>query len=625
VSHMPTMYRKDTIRAAGSILLLVATLPFFAYFVLPIVTATLLVFALLALGAVLLYRSITRRFEQERHQLLATQQQLTTTISNQSWIEAALRSSEARFRQLAEHIDEVFWMASPIFDQVLYVSPAYERVWGRSIADLYDCPHQLLDAVHADDRVRVQRWLSEPEQSPLGQEYRVVQPNGTTRWVWSRAFPIRNEQGEVYRVAGLAQDITERKLIALALEENATAVRRLYSIAAAQQLGFNARAEALLEMGCQRFGLPNGVLSCISDDQLRVLAARTADGSIAAGDVLPLANTYCSATIQQRQPLSIAHAGVAAWRNHPCYANLQLETYIGTPVVVNGAMYGTLCFMDSTPRITGFTANDEDILCLMAEWISGEIERRSAEDRLAQQHQLLEAELRRAADTQAALLPQTVPTLPGFEIAAECLPALEVGGDFYDWQEVGNGVLSLRLSDVMGKGMPAALLMTTVRATLRAVVRASPPSEAMRYVVAALDEDLLRADRFVTLFLAQLDTKTRQLRYVDAGHGHAFVRRADGRVEQLLPRSLPVGVLADAVYSEGTFTFEAGDALILYSDGLIDARPDLALDHETLARQLMGAQSALAMVDRCIALLGSVGVPPDDVTILVLRCCDTPI
>lgn len=239
---------------------------------------------------------------------------------------------------------------------------------------------------------------------------------------------------------------------------------------------------------------------------------------------------------------------------------------------------------------------------------------------LEEKHHQFQIELVRAADVQAGLLPRSFPSIAGFELAAECAPAREVGGDFYDWQQPAPHRLSLWLCDVMGKGMAAALLMATVRAVMRAVVRGSFPVEALGYITAALEEDLFQSDRFVTLFIAHLDTQTRQLSYVDAGHGLAFVRRANGDAETLGVRGLPLGVLPDEHYVEASVTLQPGDALVVYSDGLIDALPDLDLTPEFLSRQLEGAHSALAMVDRLVTLLAPVGTPPDDVTLLVLYC-----
>src|SRR3712207_5257647 len=110
------------------------------------------------------------------------------------------------------------------------------------------------------------------------------------------------------------------------------------------------------------------------------------------------------------------------------------------------------------------------------------------------------------------------------------------------------GFLTLTLGDVMGKGMPAALLMATARAALEAVARHSPPAAAIQTVSAALERDLERSGSFITLFHAEADVATRCLEYVDAGHGHAFLARADGSVEALGPRGLPLGVLPEHGY-----------------------------------------------------------------------------
>ena len=238
--------------------------------------------------------------------------------------------------------------------------------------------------------------------------------------------------------------------------------------------------------------------------------------------------------------------------------------------------------------------------------------------RLDEQRRQLEAELARAGTVQAELLPRDQPTITPFELAARCIPAREVGGDFYDWQGLAPGDLWLTLADVMGKGMPAALWMATVRTAMRAVVRESPPAIAMRYVARALEPDLARAEAYVTLFLARLEGATRRLTYVDAGHGHVFVRRANGNAELLPTRGLPVGILPDEEYRQGEIIFAPGDALILYSDGLIDARPDLPLDAAFLTNHLAGAATAEALVARLIALGEAGGALPDDLTVVVV-------
>ncbi len=125
--------------------------------------------------------------------------------------EEALRSSEERFRQIAENIHEVFWMTDPDKHAMLYISPAYEEVWGRRCADILARPSDWLKAVHPDDRDRVAAASGRQTRGDYNEIYRVVRPDGTIRWVRDRAYPIRDDNGLVYRLVGTAEDITEQR------------------------------------------------------------------------------------------------------------------------------------------------------------------------------------------------------------------------------------------------------------------------------------------------------------------------------------------------------------------------------------------------------------------------------
>jgi serine phosphatase RsbU (regulator of sigma subunit) len=249
-------------------------------------------------------------------------------------------------------------------------------------------------------------------------------------------------------------------------------------------------------------------------------------------------------------------------------------------------------------------------------------ELRKAEEELRESERRryqLQAELVYAAEVQARLLPRCYPQIPDFEVAARCLPAKQVGGDFFDWQEVCPGVWSFTLGDVMGKGMAAAMLMATVRAALRSVAH-NRPAEALRLAEQALLSDLENSESFVTLFHGQLYAEARRLTFVDCGHGFAFLQRGRGAVEELTPRGLPLGVPGPKSYQEGAVSLGREDVLVLYSDGLIDARPELALNNSALAELLEGATSAQEMVGRLVGLTGQPEPLPDDVTVLVVRC-----
>ncbi len=125
--------------------------------------------------------------------------------------EDALRESEERFRQIAENVREVFWIASPDYRKMIYISPAYEEIWGCKCESLYENPKSWMDAIHSDARERVAAALERDEDATFDQEYRIVRPDGSIRWIRDRAFPIRDESGQIIRKAGIAEDITERK------------------------------------------------------------------------------------------------------------------------------------------------------------------------------------------------------------------------------------------------------------------------------------------------------------------------------------------------------------------------------------------------------------------------------
>jgi PAS domain S-box-containing protein len=136
------------------------------------------------------------------------------------------RASEERFRQLAEHLNEVFWMTDVAKNEMLYISPAYEAIWGLTCASLYASPRNWLDAIHPEDRERiVQSAFTNQATGTYDEEYRIVRPDGAIRWIHDRAFPVRNQTSKVYRIAGVAQDITERKRAELEIHRQAAFAR----------------------------------------------------------------------------------------------------------------------------------------------------------------------------------------------------------------------------------------------------------------------------------------------------------------------------------------------------------------------------------------------------------------
>ena len=132
-------------------------------------------------------------------------------------------------RQLAEKLKPVFWVATPDLRSYYYVSPEYEELWGRSLSSLYENPYSFLDVVHPDDRERVtQAVLADPTNTDI--EYRIIRPDGSQRWIHDRTFPLVNTSGEVYRLIGIAEDITVYKQAVLQLQQSLTQAQELNNL-----------------------------------------------------------------------------------------------------------------------------------------------------------------------------------------------------------------------------------------------------------------------------------------------------------------------------------------------------------------------------------------------------------
>ena len=150
-----------------------------------------------------------------------------TDIEDRKRAEDALRESEEKFRQLAENAREVFWMTTPAMDELLYVSPAYANIWGRSLESLRRQPRSFMDAIHPEDRERAVAVLAAQRVQGFELEYRVVRPDGSVRWIRDRGFPVKDRSGKVYRVAGVAEDITERRQAGDAVRRSAAELQAL--------------------------------------------------------------------------------------------------------------------------------------------------------------------------------------------------------------------------------------------------------------------------------------------------------------------------------------------------------------------------------------------------------------
>jgi PAS domain S-box-containing protein len=171
--------------------------------------------------------ALVRKLEEKSVQLHEANRALIEDIAKREAVEKSLRESEARFQQISCNINEVFWIVDARSGRLLFVSPAYEKIWCRPIQELYDNPQMWIDTVHEEDRARVEAAAATGyADGTYNVQYRIVVPDGSMRWIQDRAFPVRDAAGAVERIVGVARDITENRK----LEEHFRQVQKMEAV-----------------------------------------------------------------------------------------------------------------------------------------------------------------------------------------------------------------------------------------------------------------------------------------------------------------------------------------------------------------------------------------------------------
>ena len=165
----------------------------------------------------LLFGLVSHRFERVREQdfviIQEAKERLEKHITERKRWEEALRESEEKFRLIAENIADVFWLSTPGLMEMIYVSPAYEKIWARNRDSLYQNPLSFIKHIHPEDRDQVFAGIRELDNGERNFEYRIIRPDGSIRWIQNRSFSVKDELGNLYRLTGIARDITEMKLM----------------------------------------------------------------------------------------------------------------------------------------------------------------------------------------------------------------------------------------------------------------------------------------------------------------------------------------------------------------------------------------------------------------------------
>ena len=248
---------------------------------------------------------------------------------------------------------------------------------------------------------------------------------------------------------------------------------------------------------------------------------------------------------------------------------------LAVPLRTRREILGVL-LLGERPHRSGFSAHEKQVLRACADQFALMIENARLTDRVVEQ-ETLRRDIALASDVQRRLLPEAPPRAECVEFAAASVPARRIGGDYYDFIELGDGRIGIALADVSGKGVAAALIMSVVQASLRII--SSEGDVPLPRLVVRMNEFIYLstpASKYATFFYAQLDDRRRQLRYVNAGHNAPYLLRAGrrstaGEIEELSTGGTVVGMFPEMEYEEATVELCPGDVLLAFTDGIPEA------------------------------------------------------
>lgn len=302
-----------------------------------------------------------------------------------------------------------------------------------------------------------------------------------------------------------------------------------------------------------------------------------------------------------------------------------IRSVLAVPLCVDERHVFGIIYADSPTYATSFKEEHLDILTTLASVASIRVENASLLDERINRERM-ERELELATEIQQRFQPSGPPNVEGYDFQGISFSCYEIGGDYYDFIERHDGKMLVALGDVSGKGTAAALLMSSLHAAIHAQVAAKTSLDQIVVLINKYLTENTPANRFITLFIAELDPLTGEITFINAGHNPPLICRADGTLELLESGGLPLGLMGFAEYESGQAQIGSGDVLFIYSDGVSEAN-NLAEDEfgmerlKDVIRANVGrsANGIRDKVENALSDFTGTADPNDDITLVIVK------
>jgi PAS domain S-box-containing protein len=618
-------------------------------------------------------RSVTSRGEAERHigGRVVLVRGSVHDVTEHKQAQEALRQSEANLNK-AQEIAHIGSWHLDVAQNTLTWSDEVFRIFGipKGTPLTYDA---FITTVHPEDRESVDRtWTGAMHGATYDIEHRIV-VDGAVKWVRERAKVEFDSNGRAIEGIGSVQDITERKR---AQEELLRVNRAHRALSSCNQALIRATEEsAWLDQVCRIIVEEAGYRFCwvgrAEHDEAKMVTS-VAQAGVEEGYLKGVAVTWAD-TDRGRGPTGTCiRTGrtqiVKDTATDPTFAPWRAEalrrgyaSIIAIPLVVDAEPFGALsiyaaeveAFRDEEVTLLSELAGDlgygVTTLRVRAEQQRGEEEIRKLNTELELRVRARTADLEAARDREATigfriqqmlLLTQPPTDVPGLQMAALTLPSQRFDGDFYDFFKHENQCLDVIVADVMGKGIPAALLAAATKTNVLEALchliatgrsgQTPAPKEIVTLAHADMVRHLIDLESFVTLSYARFDLSRRRLDLVDCGHtGMMIVRGKTGACEVLHGDNLPLGIREGEIFNQIAVTFEPGDLFLFYSDGITDIRnpagelygADRLLEYVRINRELE-PQALADAIRRAAVTFARSDRLSDDLTCVAVRISD---